>query len=78
MMGLAGEIGWSRMQEGHGNPPTSNRLTMPFITWTERLWRREPSMKCDKKDLLLYAATDRHWLNGRTLQEVVKESLTAA
>lgn len=32
-------------------------------------------MKCDKKDLLLYAVTDRHWLNGRTLQEVVKESL---
>jgi len=24
-------------------------------------------MKCDKKDLLLYAVTDRHWLNGRTL-----------
>lgn len=32
-------------------------------------------MKCDKKDLLLYAVTDRHWLNGRTLQEVVKECL---
>ncbi len=32
-------------------------------------------MKCDKKDLLLYAVTDRHWLNGRTLREVVKESL---
>lgn len=32
-------------------------------------------MKCDKKDLLLYAVTDRYWLNGRTLYEVVKESL---
>ena len=32
-------------------------------------------MKCDKKDLLLYAVTDRYWLNGRTLKEVVKESL---
>ena len=32
-------------------------------------------MKLDKKDLLLYAVTDRHWLNGRTLYEVVKESL---
>ena len=32
-------------------------------------------MRCDKKDLLLYAVTDRHWLNGRTLHEVVKESL---
>lgn len=32
-------------------------------------------MKCDKNDLLLYAVTDRHWLEGRTLKEVVKESL---
>lgn len=32
-------------------------------------------MNCDKKDLLLYAVTDRFWLNGRTLWEVVKESL---
>ena len=36
-------------------------------------------MKSDKrleeKDLLLYAVTDRHWLNGRTLYEVVNESL---
>lgn len=32
-------------------------------------------MKCDKNDLLLYAVTDRYWLNGRTLYEVVKESL---
>ena len=32
-------------------------------------------MKIDKCDLLLYAETDRHWLNGRTLQEVVRESL---
>lgn len=32
-------------------------------------------MKLDKKDLLLYAVTDRHWLGGRTLYEVVKESL---
>lgn len=32
-------------------------------------------MKLDKRDLLLYAVTDRHWLNGRTLLEVVRESL---
>ena len=32
-------------------------------------------MKCSKENLLLYAVTDRHWLNGRTLYEVVKESL---
>ena len=32
-------------------------------------------MNCDKKDLLLYAVTDRHWLDGRTLYDVVRESL---
>lgn len=32
-------------------------------------------MKCDKKHMLLYAVTDRYWLNGRSLKEVVKESL---
>ena len=32
-------------------------------------------MNVDKKDLLLYAVTDRHWLNGCTLYSVVKESL---
>jgi len=32
-------------------------------------------MKLDKKDLLLYAVTDRHWLNGRRLVDVVRESL---
>ena len=32
-------------------------------------------MKCNKENLLLYAVTDRHWLEGRTLHEVVKESL---
>lgn len=30
---------------------------------------------CNAKDLLLYAVTDRYWLDGRTLTEVVKESL---
>ena len=32
-------------------------------------------MKCDKKNLLLYAVTDRHWLDGRKLIDVVRESL---
>lgn len=32
-------------------------------------------MKLDKKDLLLYAVTDRHWLEEESLYEVVKESL---
>ena len=32
-------------------------------------------MRSDKKDLLLYAVTDRHWLSGRSLTEVVKNSL---
>ena len=32
-------------------------------------------MNCDKMDLLLYAVTDRHWLDGRRLIDVVRESL---
>lgn len=32
-------------------------------------------MNCDKKDLLLYAVTDRSWLNGRTFYEQVEEAL---
>lgn len=33
------------------------------------------SKNCKAEDLLLYAVTDRYWLEGRTLYEVVKESL---
>lgn len=32
-------------------------------------------MSCDKKDLLLYAVTDRNWLNGQTLYEQVEQAL---
>lgn len=32
-------------------------------------------MKVDKKDMLLYAVTDRAWLNGRSLYEQVEEAL---
>lgn len=32
-------------------------------------------MKCDKKDLLLYAVTDRSWLGNQTLYEQVEDAL---
>lgn len=32
-------------------------------------------MNCNKKDLLLYAVTDRSWLNGETLYSQVEKSL---
>ncbi|MCD8021219.1 MAG: thiamine phosphate synthase [Clostridiales bacterium] len=32
-------------------------------------------MRCDKKDLLLYAVTDRSWLNGATLYSQVEAAL---
>ncbi len=32
-------------------------------------------MNCKKEDLLLYAVTDRGWLNGRTLYEQIEEAL---
>ena len=35
----------------------------------------ERKTNADRKNLQLYAITDRHWLNERTLYSVVKESL---
>lgn len=32
-------------------------------------------MKLDKRDLLLYAVTDRHWLNGASLCEQVRQAI---
>lgn len=32
-------------------------------------------MKCDKKNLLLYAVTDRSWLEGQTLYQQVEQAL---
>ena len=32
-------------------------------------------MKCDKKDLLLYAVTDRRWLNGKRLVDQVEKAI---
>lgn len=32
-------------------------------------------MKCEKKDMVLYAVTDRSWLNGATLYEQVEAAL---
>ena len=32
-------------------------------------------MNCSKEDLLLYAVTDRYWLNGATLYEQVEQAL---
>ena len=32
-------------------------------------------MNCDKKDLLLYAVTDRTWLNGKTLLSQAEEAI---
>ena len=59
-MGLAGEIGWSRMADGRRQlhlPQPHHRRHLS--AWTAKRWMEEPAMKCDKKDLLLYAVTDR-------------------
>ena len=41
----------------------------------ERNLTKEQNMKLDKKDLLLYAVTDRSWLNGETLYSQVEKAL---
>lgn len=48
---------------------------MPYTTWMEIPWKKEPNMRFDKKSLLLYAVTDRSWLNGRTLYEQAEDAL---
>jgi thiamine-phosphate pyrophosphorylase len=40
-----------------------------------RHWKEGQNMKLDKESLLLYAVTDRYWLNGRTLYSQVEEAL---
>ena len=56
-------------------PPTATASSTPSTTWTARRWRKVQSMKCDKKGLLLYAVTDRSWLNGETLYSQVEKAL---
>ncbi len=48
---------------------------MPFTKWMEKHLKKEQNMKCDKKDLLLYAVTDRTWLKGETLTDAVEKAL---
>ena len=35
-------------------------------------------MRLDKKDMVLYAVTDRHWLNGESLYSQVEKALKEA
>lgn len=72
-MGLAGEIGWSYMQKGDGNSTYRNRIIDAIYNMTKE--QLDENIKCDKKDLLLYAVTDRSWLNGETLYSQVEKAL---
>lgn len=51
---------------------------MQFTIWMLKHWKKVLNLKSSNingKDLQLYAITDRHWLNGRTLAEQVRECL---
>src|SRR5690606_10136697 len=56
-------------------PRTATGSSMQFSAWTATRWPKEPSMKLDKRDLLLYAVTDRSWLGGETLAAAVEKAL---
>ena len=56
-------------------PPTATTSLTPCTALLRRRWRREPSMKCDKKYMLLYAVTDRTWVGEKTLYQQVEEAL---
>ena len=74
-MGLAGETGWKYMQPGDGNATYRNRIIERFIIWKEKNWKKVQNMRLDKKDMVLYAVTDRHWLNGESLYSQVEKAL---
>lgn len=40
-----------------------------------KLWIKEQIMRCDKKDLLLYAVTDRSWLGEESLYSQVEKAI---
>lgn len=61
-MGVAGELAWARMSPQDGNATYRIGSLTLCAGWTARRWRKEPTMRCDKKDLLLYGVTDRSWL----------------
>ena len=71
-MGVAGGRGCPLRTE---TPPIGIGSLTLCAGWTARRWRKEPTMRCDKKDLLLYGVTDRSWLGDRTLAQQVEASL---
>jgi len=70
-MRLAGNI-CSREME---TQPTVIGSSMRFIIWKEKNWKKVQNMRLDKKDMVLYAVTDRHWLNGESLYSQVEKAL---
>ena len=73
--GGAGGSGWKYMQPGDGNATYRNRIIERFIIWKEKNWKKVQNMRLDKKDMVLYAVTDRHWLNGESLYSQVEKAL---
>ena len=54
---------------------TATELLTLSIIWMPKHLKKEQNMNCDKKDLLLYAVTDRAWLNGETLCSQVEKAI---
>lgn len=74
-MGLAGEIAFANMAETDGNSTYRNRIIDAIYNMDAETLEKEQNMNCDKKDLLLYAVTDRAWLNGETLCSQVEKAI---
>jgi len=47
------------------------------VKWTRGSLKEEQKLKLDKKSMLLYAITDRTWLNGKKLEDEVEKVLKA-
>lgn len=75
VMNAAGEIAWEQRGLCGGNASYGPVSLMLCTGWTRKCWREGFVMKCDKRDLLLYAVTDRSWSEGTTLGAQVEEAL---
>lgn len=75
-MGLCGERAYETMKKNNaGNSSFRNYLIDESTGWTARPLKAVQNMKFAKESLLLYAVTDRTWLNGRSLYDDVKAAL---
>ncbi len=75
VMNAAGEIAWEQRGLCGGNASYGTGIIDAVYRMDQKMLEEGFIMKCDKRDLLLYAVTDRSWSEGTTLGAQVEEAL---